>query len=79
MKTTALFIAILTCLNLSAQKNDDSLQESLNKSQETEKSKIVNFEANVNLAQNAVQLKWETTPNSSTAQYIIEKSIDKNS
>lgn len=78
MKTFALFITIFACFNLSAQENESSLQESLSKSLNKEKSKVDNFEANVNLAQNAVQLKWETSPNNSTAQYIIEKSTDKN-
>ena len=78
MKTSALFITIFISFSLSAQKNETSLQESFKNSLNNEKSKIENFEANVNLAQNAVQLKWETTPNSTTAQYIIEKSADKN-
>lgn len=78
MKLIALFITIFACFNLSAQEIESSLQESLNSSLSREKSTIDNFEANVNLAQNAVQLKWETTSNSTTNQYIIEKSIDKN-
>jgi hypothetical protein len=77
MKTLASFLSLIFCLNLTAQENDKSLQVSLDKTLDNEKSKIENFEANVNLAQNAVQLKWETSPFSSTAQYIIEKSTDK--
>jgi hypothetical protein len=77
MKTLASLIAITFCLSLSAQKNDTSLQESLNKSLKRDKSKIENFEANVNLAQNAVQLKWATIQNGNTTEYIIEKSADK--
>ena len=77
MKTIASFFAIAFCFSLSAQNNDISLQESLNKSLNKQKTKIENFEANVNLAQNAVQLKWEILPENNTAEFIIEKSTDR--
>lgn len=77
MRTLATLITFIFCLSLSAQKDDNSLQASLNKAMNNEKSKIENFEANVNLAQNCVQLKWETTPFSTASEYVIEKSTDK--
>jgi hypothetical protein len=77
MKTLASVISLIICLSLTAQENENSLQESFDKSLSNENSKIENFEANVNITQNCVQLKWENKPYSSTNEFIIEKSTDK--
>lgn len=77
MRTLATLITFIFCLSLSAQKNENSLQASLDKAVNNGKSKIENFEANVNLAQNCVQLKWATTPFNASNEYVIEKSTDK--
>lgn len=82
MKTLATLISFILCFNLSAQEESNSLQASLNKALKKEttsntESKINNLEANVDLSQNAVQLKWESTPETNANSFIIEKSTDK--
>ncbi|MBL4669393.1 MAG: hypothetical protein JKY30_09040 [Flavobacteriales bacterium] len=81
MKTLTTFIVLIVCINLSAQNNENSLQNSLqaslNKALVSENSKIDNFEANIDLSQNAVQLKWEKSKENNASYFIIEKSADK--
>ncbi len=77
MKTLATLITLILCINISAQEDNNSLQASLNKALKKEEAKIVNFEANVDLTQNAVQLKWENFPENNTKEFIIEKSADR--
>lgn len=59
------------------KKEDNSLQASLNNALKTEAIQRNNLEANVDLSQNAIQLKWENFPKSDITSFIIEKSIDK--
>ncbi len=73
MKTLSTIITLTICLNLSAQ----SLQESLNKALEKEETKVTNFQANIDLELNAVQLKWEKSSTINASSFIIEKSTNK--
>ena len=77
MKNLLLLITLVSFLNLSAQEENNSLQAAFKTAVKTEDSKIENFKANVDLSQNAIQLKWEKTTDSNTKTYIIEKSLDK--
>lgn len=97
MKTLTLLITLVTYLNLSAQKENNSLQESLNKALDADKEKVEdnslqvslnkslkanqdknsNLEANVDLSNHMIQLKWAKQPKSDTKEFIIEKSTDK--
>ncbi|MBL4592519.1 MAG: hypothetical protein JKX68_01740 [Flavobacteriales bacterium] len=77
MKTLSTLIALILCVNLSAQEENNSLQASLNKALKKETVKIETFQANIDLSQNAVQLKWENSLEISTKEFIIEKSTDK--
>jgi len=77
MKTLSAFITCILFLNLSAQEETNSLQASLNNALNKDNSKIVNFEANVDLSKDAVQLKWESSPETNASAFIIEKSTDK--
>ncbi len=77
MKTLALIITFITFLNLSAQEESNSLQASLNKALQSDEANIDNFEANVDLSQNTVQLKWENSSKSNATSFIIEKSTDR--
>ena len=78
MKTLATLIVFSLYLNLSAQEGSNSLQASLNKALNKETTKITNLEANVDLSQNAVQLKWESSKKTNAQEFVIEKSTDKN-
>ena len=77
MKTLSAFFTCILILNLSAQEETNSLQASLGKALKKESSKIVNFEANVDLSQDAVQLKWKSSPETNASAFTIEKSSDK--
>jgi hypothetical protein len=77
MKVLSALVTCILFLNLSAQEETNSLQASLVKALKKEASKIVNFEANVDLSQDAVQLKWVSTTKTNTDAFIIEKSTDK--
>jgi hypothetical protein len=77
MKILSALITCILILNLSAQEKTNSLQASLGKALKKESSKIVNFEANVDLSQDAVQLKWKSSPETNTSSFVIEKSSDK--
>ncbi|PCJ26536.1 MAG: hypothetical protein COA97_05515 [Flavobacteriales bacterium] len=78
MKTLTLLFSLALCVNLLAQQENNSLQASLNKAlANNDESKILNFEANVDLSQNAIQLKWESTPETNANSFVIEKSGDK--
>ncbi len=59
------------------QKNENNfLQTSLNNTLKKEAYTVANFEANVDLSKDAVQLKWNKTASSTAISFIIEKSID---
>jgi hypothetical protein len=77
MKILSALVTCILFLNLSAQEKTNSLQASLGKALKKESSKIVNFEANIDLSQDAVQLKWVSTTKTNTDAFIIEKSTDK--
>lgn len=81
MRFIALITAFLFISGVNAQDNNQSsLQASLNKAlveQNQEETNLVTFEANVDLEKNAVQLKWKSSPETTTNKYIIEKSLDK--
>jgi hypothetical protein len=91
MKTLIALIALCVFVNVSAQSLQESLTKSLNKEEQKEtnplqeplnkslikqESKIDNFEANVDLSQDVVQLKWNKTADIKAESFIIEKSID---
>ena len=80
MKTLTTFIVLIVCINLSAQNNENSLQNSLqaslNKALVSENSKIDNFEANIDLSKDVVQLKWNKNASNTSTSFTIEKSID---
>jgi len=75
MKTFTTITLLILCFNLSAQKSN-SLQASFDNALKTEEASIANFEANIDLSLNAVQLKWENDTESNTDKFIIERSID---
>lgn len=82
MKTLATLITCILCFNLSAQEESNSLQTSLNKALKKEttsnpETKINNLKANIDLSKNAVQLKWESTPEINANAFTVEKSTDK--
>ena len=77
MKSIILLLTIISCLNLSAQKNDNSLQSSLNKALQVEKTQIINFQANLDPSKKVVQIKWSSSNLSDASQFIIERSNDK--
>ncbi len=58
------------------KEDNNSLQASLNKALKKEAFRIDNFEANVDLTKDAVQLKWNKSANNIAAEFVIEKSID---
>ena len=72
-------------LNLSAQNEttlllseDVSVEEFLAKEISSPPIAITSLEANIDYAQKCVQLTWTSTPLTKSSQFIIEKSIDKN-
>lgn len=81
MKLIALLTTLTLIRGINAQDNgQSSLQASLNKAlieQNQGETGLVTFEANVDLEKNAVQLKWKSSPETTTDTYIIEKSLDK--
>jgi len=77
MKSFTLLITLITYLTLSAQQENSSLQASLNKALKADQSKNYNFEANVDLSLNAVQLKWRNVKESNVSSFVVERSIDK--
>ena len=92
MKTQITLVTLFFCVNLSAQSLQESLnkslkaeqivtedkasQTSLNKALKNQDSEINNFEANIDLSQDVVQLKWNKTAVINTESFVIEKSAD---
>ena len=58
------------------KKENNTLQASLNNAIKVQTPQIDNFEANVDLSQDVVQLKWNKTADIKAESFIIEKSID---
>ncbi|PCI98142.1 MAG: hypothetical protein COB15_06505 [Flavobacteriales bacterium] len=63
-------LLLSTCLSVSAQAPDNSLQASLN---ESLKNSTPTLSAHANLQQDAVQLTWKHNKENSSKKYIIEK------
>jgi hypothetical protein len=92
MRTLITLVILSLCINASAQslqeslnkamkseeakKEDNSLQASLNNALKKQEPKIDNFEANIDLSQDIVQLKWNKSADIKAESFIIEKSID---
>ena len=81
MRTITLITLLFSVSNLIAQNeesfihsDDFTLEEFLAK----EVSSPTNFQANINYAQESVQLTWESTPATKSDYFIIQKSKDKN-
>ncbi len=77
MRFLATLITVFTFLSITAQNNDNSLQNSLNKALVKDKVQLNSLEANVDPSKSGVQLKWSNLESANSKEYIIEKSSDK--
>ncbi len=84
MKLISLSLSLFVCIAINAQDQkglslQESLNNALNKDAKTETKEALNsLEANADISQKAVQIKWESNTNNSAEKFIIEKSADKN-
>ena len=78
MRILTFSLSVVFTLSLSAQSLQDSFNSALKDADQVEQTGTINtLEANVDINQKAVQIKWLSKDNNAADKFIIEKSADK--